>query len=178
MITIIVGSNRKGNLTSLIGELYLEKLKEKYQGEVKLLNIESMPSDVLSPDMYEVEHPWIENVKKEYIIPAEKFIFIIPEYNGTFPGSLKLFIDSLSSKDADKSFFDKKAALVGLSAGKFGNWLGLEHFGVVLNYLKVNVIHQKVSISNIWSYINDDKKYDDPKTVVYIEKQIESFINF
>lgn len=162
----------------MIGELYLEKLKEKYQGEVKLISIESMPSGVLNNEMYEVEHPWIEEVKKEYIIPAEKFIFIIPEYNGTFPGSLKLFIDALSSKDADKSFFDKKAALVGLSAGKFGNWLGLEHFGVVLNYLKVNVIHQKVSISNVWDSINDDKKFDDPKTAVYIEKQIESFVDF
>ncbi len=178
MITIIVGSNRKGNLSSLIGRLYLEKLKDIYKGEVKLLEIESIPSDVLNPDMYEVVHPWVEKARKEYIIPAEKFIFIIPEYNGTFPGSLKLFMDSLSSRDADKSFYGKKAALVGLSAGKFGNWLGLEHFGVVLNYLKVNVIHQKVSISNIWDYIEDGNKYVDSKTAVYFEKQIESFLNF
>ncbi len=178
MITIIAGSNREGNLTSRIGDIYFDKLKSKYKGEVKLLNIELMPSGVLNSGMYEVTNPWIEQVKNEFIVPAEKFVFIIPEYNGTFPGALKLFIDSLSSKDADKSFFEKKAALVGLSAGKFGNWLGLEHFGVVLNYLKVNVFYQKVSISDVWSYLNVKKEYNDPKTENYIDKQINGFINF
>ncbi len=178
MITIINGSNRKDNLTSLVAKLYTAKILEKYNGVVKEINIEEMPEDVLNPEMYSKDHEWIEEIRNKYFIPAEKFVFIVPEYNGTFPGALKLFIDALSSKDGDKSFFGKKAALVGLSAGKFGNWLGLEHFGVVLNYLKINVLYLKVSISNIWNYINADNEFVDTVTEKYIDKQIEEFVKF
>ena len=72
----------------------------------------------------------------------------------------------------------KKAALVGISAGKFGNWLGLEHFGVVMNYLKINVFHQKVSIANIWKYMKDEVSFEDEKTEEYIKRQLEGFIKF
>ncbi len=33
-------------------------------------------------------------MENELLIPTEKFIFIIPEYNGTFPGVLKAMIDN------------------------------------------------------------------------------------
>jgi len=178
MITIIVGSNRKGNISSIIGEIYKNELQKQYKGDVKVVALEKMPSEVLNPDMYSKTNAWIEEVKKESIVPAEKFVFILPEYNGTFPGIVKLFIDSLSSLDADKSFFNKKAALVGLSAGKFGNWLGLEHFSVVMNYLKISTYHSKVSITNLWNYMEDGMKYNDPKSFEYIEKQITGFLKF
>lgn len=177
MITIIIGSNRKDNVSSVIGEKYAEELHKLYTGKVKVVRIEEMPSEVFNPEMYSTANDWVEKIKDEAIIPAKKFIFIFPEYNGTFPGALKLFIDVLSSKDADKSFHDKKAALVGISAGKFGNWLGLEHFGVVLNYLKVSAFHQKVSISNLWKYMGDGK-FNDPKAEEYISKQLEGFLKF
>lgn len=178
MVTIVIGSNRKGNISSVIGEKYAVELKKHYDGDVKILKIEEMPSDVLNPDMYATPNVWVEKVKAELIIPADKFIFILPEYNGTFPGSVKLFIDVLSSKDAEKSFYGKKAALVGLSAGKFGNWLGLEHFGVVLNYIKISVFHQKVSISNLWNFMEDGVKFNDPKADEYIGKQLDGFLKF
>jgi len=178
MITIIVGSNRKGNISNLIGELYKRTLLNLDIKNVRLINLEYMPSGILHKDMYADTNKWIENIKEEYLYPSEKFIFILPEYNGTFPGAVKLFIDALSSKDAEKTFYGKKAALVGISAGKFGNWLGLEHFGVVMNYLKINVYHKKVSISNLWKYLKDEVSFEDEKTEEYIKGQLEGFIKF
>ncbi len=178
MITIIAGSNRKGNISNLIAELYKRALLDLGIDYVKLINLENMPLDILHPGMYSEDNEWIENAKKEYLFSTDKFIFILPEYNGTFPGAVKLFIDALSSKDAEKTFYGKKAALVGISAGKFGNWLGLEHFGVVMNYLKINVFHQKVSIANIWKYMKDEVSFEDEKTEEYIKRQLEGFIKF
>lgn len=178
MITIIIGSNRKGNISTIIGNTYKKELEKQYDGDVKLLSMEDMPSDVLNPEMYSKPNKWIEKIKTEYMIPSEKFIFILPEYNGTFPGVVKMFIDVLSSSDADKSFHNKKAALVGLAAGKFGNWLGLEHFGVVLNYLKISTYHSKVSITNLWNHLDDSMNIKDAKTLEYIEKQITGFLKF
>lgn len=178
MITIVVGSNRKNNLSNVIGEIYKKRVEAKYEGQVKIINVEKMPSGVLAVDMYTNIHQWILDVDSKFVQPADKFIFILPEYNGTFPGVAKLFIDAVSSINAEKSFHNKKAALVGLSAGKFGNWLGLEHFGVVLNYLKVNVYQQKVSISNLYEHFDNKSKFKDSKTFDYIDKQIEGFLNF
>ena len=33
------------------------------------------------------------NVKKNKIIASDEVIIVLPEYNGSFPASLKLFID-------------------------------------------------------------------------------------
>jgi len=178
MITIVVGSNRKKNISNLIGNIYKRILEEMNFGDVNIVNLEEMPSSILHADMYVEPNDWLENLKKNILIPSDKFIFILPEYNGTFPGAVKLFIDALSSKDAESTFYGKKAALVGLSAGKFGNWLGLEHFGVVLNYLKISVFHQKVSISNLWSYMKDGTRFEDEKTEEYIRRQLEGFLKF
>jgi len=178
MITVVVGSNRRNNNTNIIGSIYKSILEDMGCVDVKIINIEKMPSNILHPDMYVETNDWLEQLKKDKLIPSDKFIFILPEYNGTFPGSVKLFIDALSSKDAESVFYGKKAALVGISAGKFGNWLGLEHFGVVLNYLKVNVYHQKVSISNFWNYMKDGVRFEDKKTEEYIVRQLEGFLEF
>lgn len=178
MITIVVGSNRKKNLSNVIGQIYKNRLEATYDGIVELINVEDMPSEVLASDMYTNINQWISDIDAESIQPASKFVFILPEYNGTFPGVAKLFLDAVSSINAEKSFHDKKAGLVGLSAGKFGNWLGLEHFGVVLNYLKVNVYQQKVSISNLYEHFDDKSKFNDAKTFDYIDKQIEGFLKF
>ena len=39
---------------------------------------------------------------------SEKFVFIVPEYNGSFPGVLKTFIDGLAFPD---TFEQKKNVL-------------------------------------------------------------------
>jgi len=178
MITIIIGSNRKGNISSVVGEVYKQELLKQYKGEVQIVALEEMPSGILNSDMYTKPNEWIETVKNKSIIPANKFVFILPEYNGTFPGVVKLFIDALSSKGAEVSFHNKKAILVGLSAGKFGNWLGLEHFGIVLNYLKISTFHSKVSITNLWNHFDEKMILTDTKTLEYISKQVKGFLNF
>ncbi len=178
MVTIIIGSNRKDNISKLIGDIYINILTELFNEKVEMVNLEEMPSAILHSDMYTQKNEWLERLKTDILIPTNKYIFILPEYNGTFPGAVKLFVDALSSKDADTVFYGKKAALVGVSAGKFGNWLGLEHFGVVLNYLKISVFHQKVSISNLWDFMKDGISFEDAKTEGYIKKQLEGFLNF
>ena len=55
----------------------------------------------------EKEAPAFEPIQ-EIVTKTDKFIFVIPEYNGSFPGVLKVFIDACSFPE---SFYEKKAAL-------------------------------------------------------------------
>ena len=178
MITIISGSNRKGNLSKLVANIYRDKLSSKYKGKIKIIYLEQMPSSVLNPDMYAKMDDWVKDIRDNILKPSEAFVFVIPEYNGTFPGVLKIFADAVSSDIKDNVFEDKKAALIGLSAGKFGNRVGLEHFSTVLNYLKANVYHQKIAIANIFDYINEDMDFSDTDIEKYLDKQIDGFLRF
>src|SRR5690606_871988 len=85
-------------------------------------------------------------VEQEWLIPSDKFIFIVPEYNGSFPGILKTMIDHT---DIRKSWWQKKALLVGLASGRGGNARGLDHLSNILHYLKVHVHYNKLPLSKI-----------------------------
>ncbi len=63
------------------------------------------------------EPPGFLKIENEILIPTQKFIFIIPEYNGTFPGVLKAMIDN-----SDIIRYHKKAILTGVSSGRAGNF--------------------------------------------------------
>jgi NAD(P)H-dependent FMN reductase len=120
----------------------------------------------------------IRRAQEKYFIPASKWIMISPEYNGSYPGALKLMIDALSVREADRTFKNKKVALVGISSGRAGNWLGMNHLTSILNYLKMNVFYNKLAIRNISAVLNDRNELTDSKTRSFIEKQMEDFLSF
>jgi chromate reductase len=111
----------------------------------------------------------------ELITQTDKFLFIIPEYNGSFPGVLKVFIDAC---DFPASFYEKKAALVGVSSGKYGNIRGIDHFTGVCHYLNLHVMPLKLHIANIKTELDADANLFKEDTVKFTDEQIEKFIQF
>lgn len=95
------------------------------------------------------------NFDTKYIISkineCNKLIFMIPEFNGSYPGVLKTLIDNLSI-DIWK---DKKAFIIGYSGGYSGNIKGVSHLTDVLNHLKIHVHYNKLHIPNIKDNCND-----------------------
>ncbi len=107
-----------------------------------------------------------------YVASADKFIFLIPEYNGSFPGVLKAFVDSV-----DPALFkNKKALLIGLSAGRAGNVRGLDHFTGVLHYLKTTVYPFKFAIPGVENQISDENQKNVLKQK--LSELVEDFLNF
>ena len=77
---------------------------------------------------------------------ANKYVFIIPEYNGSFPGVFKAFIDGLRFP---ATFEGKKCAIVGVSKGAQGGALAMSHLTDIFHYLKMHVHPLKPRLSNI-----------------------------
>ena len=48
---------------------------------------------------------------RDKMVASQKFVIIVPEYNGSFPGVLKTFFDGLKFPS---TFTDKNCALVGI----------------------------------------------------------------
>lgn len=180
MITVISGTNRKNSECLQFARKYMEVIEEKTDEEVKLLALEDIPHDWFHPDMYESDgqSPSLMRLQDEYMLPANKFVFVTPEYNGSFPGSVKLFIDACSVRAYKATFKDKKAALVGIATGRAGNLRGMEHLTGVLNHLGIIVMPNKLPISRISQLMDDERMIIDAGTLNTISKHVDEFLRF
>jgi len=166
MITIISGTNRPDSMTLKTANLYYRLLSDKGE-DVHLLSLENKQVWERGPAMLALE--------KQYLIPAQKFVFIMPEYNASFPGILKMMLDN---SDIKKCWWYKKAMLVGLSDGRAGNLRGLEHMTAILHYMKVHVLYNKVLLSRVNDEIDSRGALLKPETENVINEQIDDFLKF
>jgi len=172
-ITIISGTNRLDSNTEKIADFYLNVLKKKGV-DAQLFNLKDLPSSFISSELYGNRSPEFQHVIDNFIEKQTKFIFISPEYNGSFPGVLKVFLDAVHPKYWENN----KACLVGVSSGRAGNLRGMEHLTNILNYLKINVYHNKLPISLVSNLLNESKQLADLETQKVIDVQLDGFLNF
>lgn len=169
---IISATNRPGSSTLKVAKYYQKQLREKGV-EAGLLSLAELPDNLIKTDMYGKRSAEFQ-VIQDLITKTEKFLFIIPEYNGSFPGVLKVFIDACNFPE---SFYDKKAALVGISSGKYGNIRGIDHFTGVCHYMHLNVMPLKLHIANIKTEFNADGELFKEDTLKFTNEQLDKFIN-
>lgn len=144
MITIISATNRPGNLSLLVAQHY-QALASAEGLATEVLDLQQLPQNLQELDCYGRRTESFRQFQ-QVVDDSETLVFVVPEYNGSFPGILKLFIDAC---DYPGSWRGKKAALVGISAGKGGNVVGLNHLKDVLDYLKLETMPQRVHIPNV-----------------------------
>ena len=165
MITIISGTNRKDNVTRKVAAEYQRLLKEK-QVDSEILFLDEVNITERNDEFLKVE--------EEYLIPAEKFIIISPEYNGSYPGILKLMIDN---SYISKCWWHKKVLLTGISTGRAGNLRGMEHLTGSLLHMKMLVHPNRLPISVI-NTLMDEHNFTDANKLKAIDNQLEEFLNF
>lgn len=173
MVTIISGTNRASSNTLKVAKYYQKTLAEKGL-QTNLLNLEDLPDDLISSNLYGKRSADFTAIQ-ELMTKTDKFLFVIPEYNGSFPGVLKTFIDACAFPE---SFYDKKAALVGISSGKYGNIRGIDHFGGVCSYLHLHVLPLRIHIPAIRFELNEDNEFFKEDTLKFTNQQMDKFIAF
>ncbi len=173
MVTIISGTNRPASNTLKIAKYYQRILLEKGLG-TNLFHLEDLPDDLIKTDLYGKRSPAFQPIQ-ELMTQSTKFLFIIPEYNGSFPGVLKTFIDAC---DFPESFYDKKACLVGISSGKYGNIRGVDHFGGICSYLHLHVMPLRIHIPYIRKEIDEEGNLFNEDTLKFTSEQMDKFLTF
>lgn len=173
MITIIAGTNRANSNTLKVAKFYQKQLTKKGL-TTELLDLQDLPSTLISTDLYGKRSKDFEKIQ-ELVSKTTKFLFVIPEYNGSFPGVLKTFIDACNFPD---SFYDKKACLVGISSGKYGNVRGIEHFNGVCAYLHLNVMPLRLHIANIKTELNENYELFQEDTLKFVDQQMDKFVKY
>lgn len=166
MVTIISGTNRKNNNTKKIALEYQRLLKEM-----------QIDSHFLALDEINVaeRNDLFRKMEKDYLEPSDKFIIIMPEYNGSYPGILKLMIDN---SDVSKAWHHKKVLLTGVSTGRAGNLRGMEHLTGTLLHMKILVHPNRLPVSVVDKMIGEHEQISDAGTLRAINNQLNEFINF
>lgn len=179
MLALIQGSNRRDNATMPVVRLLAERLRTSGR-EVQIVDLVELTGDLLHPDMYEagIEHAWLA-ASEATLKRADGWLFALPEYNGSYPGGLKLFIDALSVRDYDGLFGGRVAALVGTASGRSGNVKGMEHLTSILQYVGTTVMPGAQPISGIDALLSEDReRIVDPETVKTLEGYAERFARY
>ncbi|WP_394750357.1 NADPH-dependent FMN reductase [Spongiimicrobium salis] len=178
MITIISGSHRADNKTLHFAKYIHRELQHKTDEPIRLLDLSEMDEVVLSKQMYTSQPEMIQQVQDEYFTPSEKFWFLVPEYNGSYPGIVKLLLDGISVRDKDKSFLDKKACITGIASGRAGNLRGMDHLCDVLSHLGICVHPNKNPISSIYKLLDETYELVDEGTQMTLSKQMDQLLAF
>ncbi len=165
MYLIISGTNRKDSFTLRIAKLYQSILKKK--------NIEAPVLSLVGMDLMD-RNDDVVKLEKKWLLPAVKYIFISPEYNGSIPGVLKCLIDV---SDVKKVWKGKKALLTGVSKGRAGNLRGMDHLTGIMHYVGTVVHPNKLPISIVDTLFKEDEMAHQ-ETIRSINIQLDEFIHF
>lgn len=166
MITIISGTNRKNSNTRKIATEYYRLFTERnIETSLLLLDEEAML----------VRDEAFKKTEEQLLKPAEKFVIVMPEYNGSYPGILKLMMDNT---DISPVWWYKKVLLVGVSTGRAGNLRGMEHLTGSLLHLKMLVHPNRLPLSVVHTLLDENNRLINTTALQAVETQIEEFLEF
>ncbi len=171
---IVCGTNRKNSVSKIISGIY-QNLLQDHGITAEVIDLAELPADFTHSALYENAGKNDDfNIYRVKMLEAQKYVFIVPEYNGSFPGVLKAFIDGLQFPN---TFPDKKCALVGLSSGVQGAGLALSHLTDIFNYCGMNVMALKPKLARIEENMTAEE-IDNALYKELLEQQVEKLIRF
>lgn len=173
MITIICTTNRPDSNTRKVAQMYHDSL-DSLGVACQVLDLKEVDAGWIQASNYGDNVPEFEAISAKFIRGVEKFVFVTPEYNGSFPGYLKFFMDACDYGDWSK----KKVALMGLASGRAGNVRGLDHLTGIMHYLGSEVYSKKVYLSQINQSLSSDGTIQNDILAKEIDAQLKGFVTF
>ena len=172
-ILIISGTNRPGSNALKIARL-IETHYRAVDAPTELLSLEQLPQEVIQGTSYAHKPPAMQELQRR-VMAARGLHVVTPEYNGSFPGVLKVFIDMLKFPE---SFDRKPVAFVGESAGLWGGLRAVEQLQLIFGYRNAHVYPDRVFIPGINQKLDPSGRLTDPTIDERLAKQAAGFAAF
>jgi chromate reductase, NAD(P)H dehydrogenase (quinone) len=173
MFVVVSGTNRRFSVTARISALCAQHLRDQGH-EVELIDLLELSSDVLDPDAY-FKRPACMAPYQAAIDRAEGLITVVPEYNGSFPGVLKLWIDLL---EFPRTFFNLPCAFVGLAAGNWGGLRSVEQLEQVYGYRNALAYNQRTFIPAVHDVLDEEHQFKNEVVKERLVTQLDGFVEF
>lgn len=171
---IICGTNRPNSRSFEISKI-VQKLYLSAEGVApEIINLVDIDLNELTNHHYgELEKPIKIKQAVTTVNSSDGLIFVVPEYNGSYPGALKYFIDHWKFPD---SFESRPVCFIGLG-GRFGALRSIEHLQGIMGHRSAYMFPERIFISNVWDILADGKINDKVVTQL-LEQQTNGFIKF
>jgi len=173
MIEIIAGTNRRNSATAALAR-WIHALYIDLQENVQILDLTDLPPETFSPDAYKEKPREVVNFT-ERVLQAKGLVVITPEYNGSMPGALKLFIDLLPFPE---SFENRPVCYIGLAAGQFGALRPVEHLMQVFGYRNAYNYSRRVFLPFAHKVLDGENGVTDSDLKGRLREQAIGFIDF
>lgn len=172
MIEIVSGTDRPGSYTKRVADYVLGVYREQ-KLDVDLIDLNQLNyADVAGGDYYKGARGSFATAV-ERVTKADGVVLVVPEYNGSYPGALKMFIDYWRYPS---TFENRPFAFVGLGT----HWGGLrpvEHLQQVVGFRSAYCFPHRVFLANI-KEIFKEGRVTDPLCHELVEKQAREFHRF
>ena len=169
-ILIISGTNRPGSSALKVSNVLLDYYR-RFNETAELLSLEALPPEIYDPASYATKPPRMIELQ-QIVLHAAGLHIVVPEYNGSFPGVLKYFIDMLKFPD---SFISKPVAFVGEASGIWGGIRPVEHLSQVFAYRNGHQYPDRVFIPGILKKFDAAGRFTDEAIALRLEKQCIGF---
>ena len=173
MIVVVSGTNRAGS-NSLRIATHLERLVQEHGEEARLLDLAALPPELFTPAAY-AGKPAAFAPFQEAILAADGILTVVAEYNGSFPGALKYFIDMLRFPD---SLYGVPAAFVGVAAGEWGALRAVEQLEMVFQYRHAHLFGRRVFVKGAGGALDEAGGIADEAIRRRLAEQVAGFVDF
>lgn len=172
-LKIISGTDRPNSNALRISQ-YIQKKYRENGVDTDIIDLQEFPLDQVAGGKYGEELPEIDGFVDQ-AVKADGLIIVCPEYNGGYPGILKLFIDYFPFPE---SLNKKPIALIGEANGAFGALRAVEQLQQVLGYRNAHIFPERVFISRVNENFDEDKGIKNDLQQQLLISQIENFPQF
>lgn len=170
-IGIVCGTNREGATSRLLAKETEAILRPLCS--VDFIDMAELPIDALRADAYRSPSAGVKALVDRFVC-TDGAVFIIPEYNGSFPGVLKVFVDMLPYPQG----FDRRpCAYVGIAAGQFKGLRAVEHFQQIAGYRNAHHFPQRLFIGDSGNQFTDGH-LKDTELAQRLTKIATEFLSF
>jgi NAD(P)H-dependent FMN reductase len=162
-LPIILGTSRPGRESEKAAKLVLEVMTKT----------PGVQTELIDPTMFDLpmDGNKIRDPKfTEITAKADGFFIVTPEYNHSYPGSLKRLLDS----EFD-NYRDKPVVIAGVSDGPWGGTRAIEALLSPLKAMNMVVINQDVQFPKTPELFQDEKSLND-LYVPRIQKSIDRLV--
>lgn len=154
---VMCGTNRPGANSRKVAKHVLQIAQNATTSSasfpIEWLDLGDFSQDLYEPQAYVSKPQWFTEKYQAMISRAKGILLVTPEYNGSFPGVLKYFIDMLKFPE---SLVGVPVAFIGVAAGQFGAMRSVEQLSHIFSYRSAHIFGERLFVPKINDVIQPD----------------------
>jgi NAD(P)H-dependent FMN reductase len=158
-ITILNGTARADNMSQYVTRAVATALRAHTEHVTETSVAEHVTAAVTVPPWGEGGADSVPTAWKELVATTDVFVFVLPEYNHSYPGEWKLLMDTLFAE-----YKGKRAYVVAVGGGQFAGARVMEHVLPVLVNFQLSIANERLHIAHASKTISRTGEVTDPDT--------------